>query len=146
MTFPTRWNPFRQMERFDPFADIADTLRAVGRPWPQDMETALEMRMDVVEDDKAYRVSIDMPGVRKENIEVDVQGNQVSVSAEVRREQNADKERQVHRERYEGRAFRAFTLPAEVDSNAAKAEYDGGVLVLTLPKREGNGGKRLAVN
>lgn len=84
--------------------------------------------------------------MRKEHIDVNVQGNQVVISAEVKREQNKERERQVYSERYEGRAFRSFSLPVEVDSDAAKAECDGGVLRLTLPKKVGNGGKRLPIN
>lgn len=147
MSHPVRWNPLRQLTRFDPIGELEDVFRSLGtRALPRDMENALEMRMDITEDDQAYKVAVDVPGVRKEHIDVNVQGNHVVISAEVRREQDRERERQIYSERYEGRAFRSFSLPVEVDSEAAKAEYDGGVLKLTLPKKLGNGGKRLLVN
>lgn len=147
MALPTLRNPLRQISRFDPIGELEDVFRSLGsRSLPREFENALEMRMDITEDDKAYKVSVDVPGVRKENIDVSVQGNQVLISAEFQREQNKDQERQIYTERYEGRAFRSFTLPAEVDSDAAKAEYDGGVLRLILPKKAGNGSKRLPIN
>jgi HSP20 family protein len=147
MALPTRWNPLRQISRFDPIGDLEDVFRSLGaRSLPRDLENVLEMRMDITEDDKAYKVAVDVPGVRKEHIDVSIQGNQVQISAEVKREQHQDQERQVYSERYEGRAFRSFSLPAEVDSESAKAEYDGGVLKLTLPKKTGGGSKRLPIN
>ena len=147
MALPTRWNPLRQMSRFDPIGDLEDVFRSLGaRALPRDMDNALEMRMDITEDDQAYKVAIDVPGVRKEHIDVNVQGNHVVISAEVKREQNKERERHLYSERYEGRAFRSFSLPVDVDSDAAHAEYDGGVLRLTLPKKVGNGGKRLPIN
>lgn len=147
MALPTRWHPLRQISRLDPIGDLEEVFRSLGgRSLPRELDNVLEMRMDITEDDKAYKVSVDVPGVHKEHIDVDIQGNQVQISVEVKREKNKDQERSVYSERYEGRAFRSFTLPADVDSESAKAEYDGGVLKLTLPKKAGNGSKRLPIN
>lgn len=147
MALPTRWNPLRQMSRLDPIGELEDVFRSLGaRVLPRELESTLEMRMDITEDDKAYKVAVEIPGVRKENIDVNVQGNQVSISAEVKRDLPKEQERHVYSERYEGRAFRSFSLPVDVDGEAAQAQYDGGVLTLTLPKKTGNGGKRLTIN
>lgn len=147
MTTPTRWNPFRQIARFEPFGNFEDLLRGFGTPsLPREYERTLDMRLDVNEDDKAYVVNVDMPGVRKSDIDVSVEGNQVTISAEVKREQEHGKGKELYSERFSGKAYRSFSLPLEVDSAQAQATYDGGVLTLTLPKKAGNGSRHLAIN
>jgi HSP20 family protein len=147
MNLPTRWNPFRQMNRFDPLGDFEDLFRGMAlRPLSRQDENAMEMRMDITEDDKAYRITVDMPGVKKENVDVSVDGNQVTISAEITREQSSDNEKQLYSERYSGKAYRSFSLPTEVDSGKSEARYDGGVLKLTLPKKATGGSRHLSIN
>lgn len=147
MTLPTRWNPLRPASLLDSFTDIEDLFRGLGtRSLPRGYEKTLEMHMDVSEDDKAYRVTVDVPGVKKEDIDVSVVGNQVSISAEVKREQSRDTEKEMLSERFSGKAFRSFSLPDEVDSSKAEASYDGGVLRLTLPKKGDNPSHRLSIS
>jgi HSP20 family protein len=147
MNLPTRWNPFRQMNRFDPLGDFEDLFRGMAlRPLSRQDENAMEMRMDKTEDDKAYRNTVDMPGVKKENVDVSVDGNQVTISAEITREQSSDNEKQLYSERYSGKAYRSFSLPLEVDSGKSEARYDGGVLKLTLPKKATGGSRHLSIN
>ncbi|MCF7220352.1 Hsp20/alpha crystallin family protein [Marilutibacter chinensis] len=147
MTLPTRWNPF-QTARFDPFRDFDDLVRRLGTQdlISREYEKTMEMRMDITEDDGQYRVAIDIPGVRKEDIEVSVDGNQVSVSAKVERESTKEDEKTICSERYQGKAYRSFLLPSEIDAAKAEAHYDGGVLSLALPKKAGNGSRKLSVN
>lgn len=147
MAFPTRWNPFRQLSRFEPFGEINDLMRGFAPTGlAREYERALEMRLDVNEDDSQYVVNIDMPGVKKSDIDVAVDGNQITVTAEVNREESRGKGKELYSERYSGKAFRTFALPVEVDSEKAEAKYDGGVLTLTLPKTPGNGSHRLPVH
>jgi HSP20 family protein len=87
-----------------------------------------------------------MPGVKKENVDVSVDGNQVTISAEITREQSSDNEKQLYSERYSGKAYRSFSLPTEVDSGKSEARYDGGVLKLTLPKKATGGSRHLSIN
>lgn len=147
MALPTRWNPLRQTNLLEPFVDLQDLIQGFGaRSLSRGYEKTLEMRMDVQEDDKAYQVSVDVPGVKKEDIDVAVEGNQVTVSAEVRHEETHDNQKELHSERFYGKASRSFTLPAEVDSNKAQASYDGGVLRLTLPKKGSSQSRHLSIN
>lgn len=147
MSHPTRWNPIRQIARFDPVLEFEDLVRGLGLRSPsRPFEDALEMRMNVVEDDASYRVTIDVPGVRKEDIDVSIEGNQVSVTAELKREEKKESEKELCSERCEGRIYRAFTLPSEIDSDKATARCEGGVLSLTLPKKGGNHARKLPVN
>ena len=143
----TRWNPLRQTTSFDPFTDLEDIFRGLeNRSLARPFEKTLEMRMDVNEDDKAYRITVDMPGVRKEDIDVAVEGNQVTITAEVKHGVSRETEKEIHRERFAGKAFRTFSLPVEVDSGKADARYDGGVLTLTLPKKGDTQAKRISIN
>ena len=105
------------------------------------------IKMDVTETDKAYTVKADIPGVNKEDIKVTVEGNQVSISVEVKKEQEEKKDGNVIRsERYYGRQYRSFALGQDVDDSTAEAKYNNGVLELTLPKKAGKASKQLSVS
>lgn len=117
----------------------------MGPLW-REPELVPEMRVDVNEDDKAFRIRAEMPGVDKDDIDVSVQGNQVSISAELKRESDNKDEKEIIAERSWGKAYRAFTLPADVDGDRTEANYDKGVLTLTLPKKANGNVRRIAVS
>jgi HSP20 family protein len=134
--------------RYTPFDDLFSELgkgfwlKPVSIPGGEE----LKMKVDVKEDDKAYIVHADIPGVKKEDIQVDVSGDQISIRAEVKKDKEEKKgEKVLHSERYYGMVSRSFSLPVEVDEKAVVAKYKDGVLDLTLPKKAGNGGKRISV-
>jgi HSP20 family protein len=142
----TRWNPFRHVARIAPFTDVDSFLRSFHFPsFAREYERTMDMRMDVSDDDNAYTVEIDMPGVKKEAIDVSIDRNQVTVRAEVEKTRSWGKDKALCSERFSGQAFRSFSLPSEVDRTQARAAYDGGVLTLTLPKKAG-AAQRLAVS
>jgi HSP20 family protein len=92
--------------------------------------------MDVTEDDRSYVVHADLPGVKKEDIQISIDGNRVEINASVKREVEAKEGIRVLKvERVQGAVGRTFTLAQEVDSDAAQAKYADGVLELTLPKK-----------
>lgn len=133
--------------RFDDL--FADFFRRFAPPaaWSGNGASA-EIRIDVVENDKDYTVRAEMPGVKKEDIRVSVDGNFVSIAAEVRREKEEKEEksgRTLVKETYYGSASRGFSLPTEVDAKAVVAKLEDGVLKLTLPKREGAGSRTITV-
>jgi len=138
----TRWSPFKTLSRFEQGVPFDDFFRGFAlRPQWSDLE-APDVRLDVTEDDGAYRVKAEMPGVEKNDIDISINGNQIAISAEVKREsKKKDDERDICTERYYGQVYRSFSLPDEVDSGKASAHYEGGVLTLELPKK-GNGGAR----
>jgi HSP20 family protein len=142
----TRYDPFGDVTRFNPFRDIDDIFKGLWvRPFLKQIEP--EIKLDVSEDDKTYNVRADIPGVKKEDIKVAVEGDQVSISAEVKEEKEEKKGKKVVRsERYYGKVYRSFTLDHEVDPDAAKAKYADGVLELSLPKKSGTAGKEIAVS
>lgn len=140
------WNPFKTLARFDPANGFDEFVRQFGlRPSLRDLDIAPDIRIDVSEDEQAYRVSADVPGVKKEDIEVSVHGREVSISASLQREAERKGETSVYSERSQGRAYRSFTLPQEVDSAKAEATYADGVLRLVLPKQPQGNGHRIAV-
>lgn len=128
-----RFNPFNELR--DPFGD--DFLKGFAmRPMHRWMEGEPQMRLDLTEDDKNFFVKAEIPGVQKEDIKVTVDGNQVCLSAEVKKEKEEKEGAKVIRsERYYGSVSRSFTLDESVDQTAAVAKYDNGVLQLTLPKK-----------
>ncbi len=142
----TRYDPFSDIARFDPFRNIDDLFKGfMVRPVLREMEP--DIKMDVSEDDKAYTVRAEVPGVKKEDIKISVDGNQVAISAEVKKEKEEKEGKKVIRsERYYGKVYRSFSLDQEVDQNAAKAKYSDGVLELTLPKKPGTAGKEISVS
>jgi HSP20 family protein len=103
-------------------------------------------RIDVAEKENAYKVKVELPGVAKEDITVDIEGASVSIQAKVieTREQK-EGERVLYSERNAQTFARSFELPQPVDSAAAKAEFVNGVLTLTLPKKEVSKTQRLAI-
>jgi len=135
----TRYNPLE--ETFD------DLFRGFFvRPMAFESQPQVQIRMDVKEDDKAYVVHAEIPGVRKEDINITIDGNQVAISAEVKREkQEKQGEKLLRSERYFGKVYRAFSLAQDVDEASANARYADGVLELTLPKKAVVTAKRLAV-
>ena len=142
----TRYDPFKDITRFDPFRNFDDLFKGfLVRPVSRELEP--EIKMDVSEDDKAYTVRAEIPGVKKEDIKVSVEGNEVSISAEVKKEkEEKEGKRVVHSERYYGKTYRSFTLEHDVDPDAVKAKYSDGVLELTLPKKPGTAGKEIKVS
>lgn len=105
-----------------------------------------KIKIDVKESDKTYTVLADIPGVNKDDVHIAIDGNVITLSAEVKQQDAQTREDKVLRsERYYGSVSRAFSLPQEVDAAQAKARYDSGVLTLTLPKKGNGGAQRIRV-
>jgi HSP20 family protein len=115
------------------------------RPTRLDLEAEPEIRLDLKETEKAYMVHAEIPGVKKEDIEVSIDGNLVTIRAEIKREKEEKGETMLRTERYYGAMTRSFTLATDVDEKAAGAKYTDGVLELTLPKKAGSTSRRLQV-
>ena len=104
------------------------------------------IKMDVKEQGDNYLVHAELPGVKKEDIHVVVDGNQVSISAETKQEKEVKEgERILRSERYFGKVSRSFQLGQEIDDTKAAAKFNEGVLELILPKRAASPNKRLTV-
>jgi len=133
--------------RFDPFDPFDDVMRRLFKPvrWETEAQP-LQIKVDVEENDKSYTVKAEIPGVRKEDINVQIDGNQVSISAEAKQEKDVKENGKVIRsERYYGSMYRSFALGQDVDSGAANAKYADGILQLTLPKKPSAATRKLSV-
>ncbi len=140
MTNLTRYSPFEDL-----FGDLGKGFWVKPLAYPAGAE--MSMKVDVKEDDKAFTVHADIPGAKKEDIQVDVDGNVVSLRAEMKQEKEEKQgEKTLYTERQYGMVSRSFSLPTEVDEKGAKAEYKDGVLNLMLPKKANGGGKRVSVS
>jgi HSP20 family protein len=147
MSMLTRWNPFRSSSSLSLMPEFDDLLRGFGgRSMFRDLDTMPEMRIDLAEDDTSYRAVIDMPGVDKDDIKVSAEGNQITVSADTRRETETRHEKRLVTERYSGHCYRSFSLPLAVDDSRAEAHYDNGVLTLVLPKKSNGSSHRIMVS
>lgn len=144
-----RNDPFQELSRFDPFREMESLFGFPRlRRWLAEAPAEPHIKLDVSEDDKAYHVKADLPGVKKEDIGVEIEGHEVSLTAEVKGEKEEKRgESVVHSERYYGKQFRSFTLAHEIDRDRADAKFADGVLELTLPKKDGvTGGKRVPIH
>jgi HSP20 family protein len=111
-----------------------------------ELPAAGRARMDVVDKGDKYDVTVDLPGVRKEDIQVSIEGARVSITAENKGEREVKNgERVLHTERFAASYARSFELPVEVTEEGADAAFENGVLRLTLPKRAQATSKRLSV-
>ena len=136
------------LTRYTPFDGSFDGLfrSFIAHPSAVDAEPAVKARMDVTEDEAAYTVHAEIPGVKKDDIQVTIDGNQVSISAEVKHNQEDKQGGKVLRsERYYGKVFRAFSLAQEVDEAASEAKYADGVLELRLPKKSVAPARKLSI-
>jgi HSP20 family protein len=114
-----------------------------------DLEAAPQMRMkiDVSKADDTYTVKADVPGVKKDDIQVAVDGNEVTISGEIKQETEETKGEEVLRsERYYGKISRSFTLPHDVDEAKVVAKYADGVLKLTLPMKAASKTRKITVS
>jgi len=134
---------------YDPRTDtgLDELFRGFFKPVRADgAASPVMIKMDVTETEKGYLVHSEMPGVKKEDIDVAIEGNQVTITAEVKPEwERNEGDRLLRNERYFGNIYRSFTLPAELDESASVAAYNSGILELTLVKKASAPGKRMAI-
>jgi HSP20 family protein len=136
--------------RYDPFNDMDDLFKGLFvRPMRFDLDVAPQMRMkiDVTKAEDTYTVKAEIPGVKKDDIQVSIDGNEVTISGEIKKESEEKKGEEVLRsERYYGKVSRSFTLSHDVDEAKVVAKYADGVLKLTLPMKVKSAGKKITVN
>ncbi|MBK6805180.1 MAG: Hsp20/alpha crystallin family protein [Betaproteobacteria bacterium] len=138
-----------RVQVYDPFAasGIDDLFRGFFAPVRRDSDTPVSIKVDVTENDKGYVVHAEVPGVKKDDIHVTIEGNQVSISAEAKREtEKKEGDRVLRSERYYGSSYRSFVLPSDIDEAASEAKYDNGVLELKLAKKAAVTGRKLAIS
>ena len=140
---PVARHPAAFVRSFDRLFDdvFGSAARADSRP------ASRVPALDVAETDKDYTVTLDMPGVAKDQVQVSIDGRVVKVEARAQAEdEKKDGDRIVYRERSLSQYARSFKLASEIDQAASSAKLDNGVLTLTLGKRVPNGAAQLTIN
>src|SRR5512140_1885296 len=134
---------------YDPFTETGfdDLFRGFFTPVRlEGARTPMMVKMDVTETKDGYLIHAEMPGVKKDDINVEIEGNQVTLTAEIKREtEKKEGDKVLRSERYYGDLFRSFTLPSDLDEKASVAKYDNGVLELTLVRKASAAGRKLPV-
>jgi HSP20 family protein len=129
----------------DFFRDVAPSFYV--RPLHGDsLPSPAQIKLDVKETERAYTVQAEVPGVSKDDIQISLDGNVVTLRAEVKQQDSQVKDEKVLRsERYFGSVSRSFQLPQDIDQSESRAKYDNGVLTLTLLKKQGSKSQRLVI-
>ena len=137
------------LARFNVIDNTLDELMRGFFVRPMNFETAaapVQLRVDVSENEGGYTVHAEIPGVKKEDIQIAIDGNQVEISAEVKNEKEVKEgEKALRSERYYGKVYRAFALGQDIDEAATEARYADGILELKLPKKVSARATRISV-
>jgi HSP20 family protein len=124
-----------------------DTFQRFFNPVPAMESASRNPALDVAESERHYLVSMELPGIAKDDVKLTIEGRRVSVNAQSRREASRkDGERVIYRERSSASFARRFTLPEEIDEAASEARLEHGVLSLTLAKKRPSASKQLTIN
>jgi len=148
MSALTKWSPFRLSPSWDPFRELEEMRnrffaelgrgRPIFRTEPEESFTPTEWMppVDIEEDDREYLLKAELPGMKKEDVKLKVEGGTLSISGE-RKEEKEEKDKKRHRvERSYGAFMRSFALPEVVLSEKVSAEFKDGILTVHVPKDE----------
>lgn len=140
-----RYDPQNRLSPFEPMRGFGNMFELLDLMRPSRLFGDDQLRIDVDETQDAYLVKAEMPGIKKEDIKVAINGDEVSISGERSGEEERKEGNVVCRERFQGRQYRSFTLPQYIDEDKASATCHDGVLELTLPKKAGGGARQLTI-
>lgn len=134
---------FDLMPEFDDIVEgfFGPRFNSLLGDWPQVSARNLS---DITENDKAYILSVEVPGINKDEIDINVSGNLLTIKAEHNEERSIEGEQQGMRRRFRSYS-QSFSLPTTVDSDRLEAHYENGVLEVMLPKTEQAQPKKVAV-
>ncbi len=133
----TPWGPLGELEGWSPFGDLfGSRLRRLTDEWPAARAGGPALALDVHESDEAYTVTVEIPGVKKEDLSVEVEDGVLSIRGEKRSEREEKSEKRRYVERSYGSFSRSLSLPRNVSPDKVDARYHDGVLTITLPKAE----------
>jgi HSP20 family protein len=126
------------MELWDPFHDMMTMRDVMNRMFQEGFTRPGQgmLPLDIAETDSAFEVQATMPGVKPEDVQITVQGNTLSIRGQTTSEEEHKNQNWITHERRSGSFARTVSLPAPVNVDAAQAEFENGVLKLTLPKAE----------
>ncbi|MEG0934217.1 MAG: Hsp20/alpha crystallin family protein [Clostridia bacterium] len=127
MPYHTNRHPVTHAD-FGPFDDFFRPFFVDGS------NSQLSLRVDVKDEGDHYTLAADLPGIKKEDVSIEIEEGVLTISAEVNRQNREEKDHYVYNERLSGKVSRSFTLSG-IDESAISAACEDGVLRLTLPKQ-----------
>ena len=138
---------FNNINRFASLAAVDDWIKNIRlQPLSMDTEIVPEIKINLTENATSYTVLAQIPGARKEDVKVHLDGNRVSISAETKQEkEEKEGERVIYSECSQGSSYRSLTLECDVDESKSQAKFENGVLVLTLPKKNMSTSKQIEI-
>lgn len=139
-TAVTRWDPFEEIDRLN--RQLSHLLASWGR-LPNLLPDSFTPLADIEETTDAYLVEVELPGVKREDIDIEIAGRRLTVRGERKEKERVGILRR--RERTVGRFHYEVTLPGDVEEGAVEAHLDEGVLVVRLPKPERARPRRIQV-
>jgi len=143
----TPWSPFRELEEMERrFDDVfgRSTLPSIWRRLPAE-QMAWAPTIDVFEKGDKFVVKAEIPGMKEDDIHVSVEGDMLTIRGEKKTESEVKEEDYYHCERSYGSFLRSVALPSTVDASKIDADYEDGVLEVTLPKKPEVKPKKVAV-
>jgi HSP20 family protein len=121
--------------------------RSLARLFADEAALPRSPALDIAESEQAYTVTLDLPGVAKDDVKVSIEGRRVQIEAQAgKTDERKQGDRVLYRERMESSYARSFVLPAELDQERSTAKLDNGVLKLELAKRSSASANRIAIN
>lgn len=145
--------PIKRSEPFMPFwglsnihRDIDSLFESVWKPVRLEKNFDFAPACDIEETETHYQVSVDLPGVKKEDIHLEVKDNMLMISGEKKDERKTTEGKRHITERYYGSFSRAFTLPSQVASDKVEAMFKEGVLQVSVPKAENAKSKKISIS
>lgn len=150
MTRLIRWDPMNELTTFENrFNQLIGNRFKTLLPteFGEELtEGAWNPAVDVVEEENSYVVKVELAGVPKENIDIDIKDRILTLQGEKKKEVKEEKEDYLRVERSFGKFLRTFTLPENIDEENIGAKFKDGVLELTLPKKEEEKPKKISIN
>lgn len=138
----TRWDPFRELASMREMMDrVFDRELSAPASWSTDWNLAL----DVVENPDSFVVKASVPGVKPDDLEITYNDRVLTIKGEMHEDRAVEQSRYHMRERRYGKFSRSISLPGTIDADHIQANYDAGVLTLTLPKTEEAKPRRIAI-
>lgn len=142
------------LTRFDPFREMNQLRRAMDRAFDDTLErryaefdqNVSALALDVLENDDAYLVKATIPGIDPNDLDITYNNETLTIQGEMKHEEEKEGERYHLQERFYGKFYRQMRLPSAVDANGIQANYEHGVLTLTLPKSEAVKPKKITVH
>ncbi len=135
----TRYDPFRELR------DLERKLFALGNGGERNNISSFAPSVNTREEDGAYSVEVDLPGVPKEDIHIDIHENVMTVSGERKHKAEIKEDDYYKLESYFGKFQRSFTLPDNANTDEIAAKYEDGVLMVTIPKVAPKEAKKISV-